>query len=68
MLVRRAVRKEVQVIVEESKMGHELAAVERWPETFGELHGRGAHRFRRPEARRRVRRYLTALLSRIAKE
>jgi SRSO17 transposase len=40
----------------------ELATIERWPDAFGELHGRVARRFPRPEVRERARRYLAGLL------
>ena len=36
--------------------------LENWPKYLEDLHARIAHRFRRPEVRERVRRYLTALL------
>ncbi len=42
--------------------GDELATIERWPDAFGELHGRVARRFLRPEVRERARRYLAGLL------
>jgi SRSO17 transposase len=36
--------------------------LENWPEYLEDLHARIAHRFRRPEVRERVQRYLTGLL------
>jgi hypothetical protein len=48
--------------------GSELASVERWSETLGELHVRVAGRFHRPEVRKRARRYLTGLLSRVERK
>jgi SRSO17 transposase len=36
--------------------------LENWPKYFEDLHARIAHRFRRPEVRERVQRYLTGLL------
>jgi len=43
-------------------------ALMRWSETLGELQTRIAHRFRRPEVRERVGRYLTALLARVERK
>src|SRR5713226_5788722 len=40
----------------------------RWSETLAELHARIAHRFRRPEVRERVGRYLTGLLARVERK
>jgi SRSO17 transposase len=40
----------------------------RWSETLGELQTRIAHRFRRPEVRERVGRYLTGLLARVERK
>lgn len=37
-------------------------ALENWPEYLKDLHTRISHRFRRPEVRERVRRYLVGLL------
>jgi SRSO17 transposase len=45
--------------------GDELAALDRWPEALGNLHARIAGRFRRPEVRERVHRYLAGLLGRV---
>jgi SRSO17 transposase len=42
--------------------GGELVAIERWPDSLGELHARVADRFRRPEVRQRAYRYLAGLL------
>jgi SRSO17 transposase len=38
------------------------AVLENWPEYLEDLHARIAHRFRRPELRERLRRYLTGLV------
>ncbi len=46
----------------------ELAAVERWPDALSELHARIARRFSRVEVRRRVRRYILGLLSRVERK
>jgi len=40
----------------------------RWSETLAELQARIAHRFRRPEVRERVGRYLTGLLGRVERK
>jgi SRSO17 transposase len=57
------------VAVEEFRSGgDELATVERWPNTFDELHTRVARRFLRPEVRGRVRRYLMGLLGRVERK
>ena len=48
--------------------GDELAALDRWPEALGNLHARIAGRFRRPEVRERVRRYLAGLLGRVERK
>jgi SRSO17 transposase len=48
--------------------GSELAAIERWPDTLGELHTRVAERFHRPEVRERARRYLAGLLGRVERK
>lgn len=45
-----------------------LAAVEQWPDALGGLHAHIARRFRRPEVRRRARRYLVGLLSRLERK
>lgn len=45
-----------------------LAAVERWTDALGELHAHIARRFRRPEVRGRVRRYLVGLLSHVERK
>ena len=42
--------------------GDELTTIERWPDAFGELHGRVARRFLRPEVSERARRNLAGLL------
>lgn len=42
-----------------------LKTIERWTTYLEELHGRIAHRFRRPEVRARAYRYLTGLLGRV---
>ena len=44
------------------------AAISRWSEALGELHGRIADRFARPEARERVQRYLLGLLGRVERK
>jgi SRSO17 transposase len=49
-------------------LGDDLAAVERWPQALEELHARLANRFRRPEVRERVRRYLAGLLGRVERK
>jgi SRSO17 transposase len=43
-------------------------ALLRWSETLGELQTRIAYRFRRPEVRARVGRYLTGLLARVERK
>jgi hypothetical protein len=48
--------------------GNDLAAVKRWPQALEELHARLASRFRRPEVRERVRRYLASLLGRVERK
>jgi len=48
--------------------GDELATIERWQDAFGELHGRVARRFLRPEVRERARRYLVGLLGRLERK
>jgi SRSO17 transposase len=48
--------------------GDELAALDRWPEALGNMHARIASRFRRPEVRERVRRYLAGLLGRVERK
>ena len=48
--------------------GDELAALDRWPEALSNLHARIAGRFRRPEVRERVRRYLAGLLGRVERK
>jgi SRSO17 transposase len=48
--------------------GDDLAAIERWPQALGRLHARLARRFRRPEVRQRVRRYLAGLLGRVERK
>jgi SRSO17 transposase len=48
--------------------GSELAAIERWPDTLGELHTRVAERLHRPEVRERARRYLAGLLGRVERK
>jgi SRSO17 transposase len=48
--------------------GSELATIERWPDTLGELHTRVAERFHRPEVRERARRYLAGLLGRVERK
>src|SRR4051795_12800617 len=48
--------------------GDELAAIERWSEALEDLHARLASRFRRPEVRERVRRYLAGLLGRVGRK
>ena len=48
--------------------GGELATVERWPNSFDELHTRVARRFLRLEIRGRVRRYLSGLLGRVERK
>jgi SRSO17 transposase len=40
----------------------------RWSEALADLHARIAHRFRRPEVRERVGRYLTGLLGRLERK
>jgi SRSO17 transposase len=40
----------------------------RWSERLAELHGRIAHRFRRPEVRARAQRYLAGLLDRVERK
>ncbi|MDP9485907.1 MAG: IS701 family transposase [Actinomycetota bacterium] len=47
--------------------GVELAAVERWSDSLGELHARIARRFRRPEVAGRARRYLAGLLGHVGR-
>ncbi|MCA1729724.1 MAG: IS701 family transposase [Actinobacteria bacterium] len=49
-------------------VGDDLAAIKRWPEALEELHARLASRFRRPEVRERVRRYLAGLLGRVERK
>jgi SRSO17 transposase len=44
------------------------SAIGRWSKAFGELHRRIGHRFRRSEARERVRRYLLGLLGRVERK
>lgn len=57
------------MIAEKHKTGGgELAAVEGWPDTLGELHAHIARRFRRPEVRGRARSYLAGLLSRVERK
>jgi SRSO17 transposase len=56
------------VIVEKPQPAGSDLVVERWPEALGELHARVAHRFRRPEVRERVRRYLASLLRRVERK
>ena len=46
----------------------EQTGLERWPETLDWLHDRVAHRFCRPEVRRRVRRYLAELLGEVGRK
>ena len=48
--------------------GDELAALDRWPEALGNMHARVARRFRRPEVRERVCRYLAGLLGRVERK
>jgi SRSO17 transposase len=48
--------------------GDELAALDRWPQALGNMHARIASRFRRPEVRERVRRYLAGLLGRVERK
>jgi SRSO17 transposase len=44
------------------------STVEQWSAYLEELHGRIAHRFRRPEVKERIRRYLTGLLAEIRRK
>jgi len=44
------------------------STVEQWPAYLQDLHARIAHRFRRPEVRERVRRYLLGLLGEIRRK
>jgi SRSO17 transposase len=48
--------------------GDELAVLDRWPEALGDLQARIAGRFRRPEVRERVRRYLAGLFGRVERK
>jgi hypothetical protein len=44
------------------------SAIGDWSKAFGEFHRQIGHRFRRSEARERVRRYLLGLLGRIERK
>ena len=44
------------------------STVEQWSAYLEDLHGRIAHRFRRPEVKERIRRYLTGLLAEIRRK
>jgi SRSO17 transposase len=46
----------------------ESATIEHWSESFAQLFGRIAHRFRRVEVRERARRYLVGLLERVERK
>lgn len=44
------------------------STVEQWSAYLDELHARIAHRFRRPEVKERVQRYLSGLLAEIRRK
>ncbi len=56
------------MIPAESQQATVGPTVEQWSAHLDDLHSRIAHRFRRPEVRERVRRYLTGLLGEIRRK